>query len=126
MWTALAEVTMRDLVSDKALVAACGLYCGACRAYRKERCPGCRDNGKASWCKVRACCRERGYATCAECETFPDPRSCATFHAPLARVIGFLLRSDRSACVRRIREVGPEAFAREMAAAGRPSLRRGS
>ena len=49
------------------LVARCGLYCGACGSYLKGRCPGCRENVKATWCKVRACCGEHSYASCADC-----------------------------------------------------------
>ena len=28
-------------------VAACGLYCGACRKFVKGQCPGCKANTKA-------------------------------------------------------------------------------
>jgi hypothetical protein len=37
---------MKDIVSNQELVAYCGLYCGACRAYRMDKCPGCHDNEK--------------------------------------------------------------------------------
>ena len=30
-------------------IAFCGLYCGACRQYLKEKCPGCRKNEKAKY-----------------------------------------------------------------------------
>ena len=46
---------MKNIESDKELIAACGLYCGACRKYLAERCPGCRLNEKAAWCKIRSC-----------------------------------------------------------------------
>ena len=106
---------MRDVVADTKLIAACGLYCGACKAYLKGRCPGCRDNEKASWCKIRACCLADDLASCADCEAHPDPTDCSKFDSLLGRVIGFVLNSNRAACVARIREVGPEAFAAEMA-----------
>lgn len=32
-------------------IAACGLYCGACRKYLNDKCPGCRQNDRATWCK---------------------------------------------------------------------------
>jgi hypothetical protein len=115
---------MLPIVADPALVAACGLYCGACRKHRSGRCPGCLANEKAGWCKVRSCCLEHGYASCADCVPFDDPRDCPRFDNPIARVIGFLLRSDRAACVDRIREVGRDVFAAEMAARGAQSLRR--
>ena len=106
---------MNDVAADPRLVAHCGLYCAACRAYRRGRCPGCADNEKAAWCKVRTCCQDNDYATCDECAEFADPRRCRKFHNLISRIVGFVLRSDRSKCIERIRAVGPEAFAREMA-----------
>ena len=52
---------------DAAYVAACGLYCGACRKFVKEQCPGCWENKKADWCKIRACNIEHNYKSCADC-----------------------------------------------------------
>lgn len=34
---------MRAIVSNPALIANCGLCCGACKAYLKEKCPGCAE-----------------------------------------------------------------------------------
>jgi len=115
---------MRDIVVDANLIACCGLYCGACGAWRKEKCPGCRDNEKASWCKVRSCCLEAEIGSCAGCKTHSEATDCARFHGFLSRVIGFLLNSNRPACIARIREVGPEAYAAEMAERGRQTLPR--
>ena len=115
---------MREIIADKNLVAFCGLYCGACRKYLAEKCPGCRENEKASWCGVRACCLERGYAGCADCPDFPEVRECGKFNNFIARMVGFVLRSDRAACVRLIREKGSDAFAREMASRGAQTIRR--
>jgi len=115
---------MPTIAADPSLVAACGLYCGACGKHLAGRCPGCRESEKAGWCKVRSCCAEHGYATCADCAVFDDARECARFDNVIARIIGFVLRSDRAACVDRIREVGREAFAAEMAERGAQSIRR--
>jgi hypothetical protein len=110
--------------ADAKLIACCGLYCAACGAHRKGRCPGCAGNTKASWCKVRACCAEKKIATCAECVEHPDPRECRKFHNPISRIIGFILRSDRRACIFRIRQLGPDAYSREMAQKGTHAIRR--
>jgi len=67
---------MKPIVADVNLTAYCGLYCGGCGAYRRERCPGCHENKKRGWCKVRACCLENGYSTCADCRIVADPRDC--------------------------------------------------
>jgi len=52
---------MKEIAADKDLVACCGLYCGACGAYLKGRCPGCRENSKACVLKIRELGLE-GYA----------------------------------------------------------------
>ncbi len=114
---------MEEIVVDPDLVAYCGLYCGACPRHIKGRCPGCRENEKATWCKIRTCCISGELTTCADCQPFPDPHGCRKFHNPFSRIIGFFLRSDRRACIEQIRERGIEGHASAMAALGRPSMR---
>lgn len=105
-------------------VAACGLYCGACRSYKKGKCPGCRDNAKASWCKIRTCCIEKDYVSCAQCVDFADPRKCGKINNLPGKVMGFLFNSDRFACIERIREKGIAEYAAEMEAKGWQSIKR--
>lgn len=116
---------MKALAASRDLVAQCGLYCGACRRHLRGKCPGCRENARAGWCKVRSCSLERGYSSCAECAEFPDVRDCPKFHNAVSRVIGFALRSDRPACIAQIKALGLEGHARRMAGLGRHSLRPG-
>jgi hypothetical protein len=52
-----------------------------------------------------------------------EPRDCAKFDNLLARIFGFLFRSDRAACIRQIRELGVEGHARDMAAQKRQSIK---
>ncbi len=106
------------------LVARCGLYCGACGRYLKGRCPGCRENAKAGWCKVRSCCAEHSYASCADCTEHLDPAGCARFDNFIARLFGLVFNSNRRACVLKIRELGPQGYAAFMAAERRQSLPR--
>jgi hypothetical protein len=113
-----------EIKQDTTLVARCGLYCGACRAYLKGRCPGCAGNTKASWCKVRTCCSEHGYGTCADCKEFTDPNDCRKFNNLVSKVIGLVLNSDRRACVLKIRELGVDGFAAFMTAQQRQTLPR--
>ncbi len=115
---------MKEITVDKELVAYCGLYCGACRAYLKGRCPGCHENTKATWCKVRTCCGDHAYATCAECEEFTNPNDCRMFNNFIGKVIGVLLNSNRQACVLKVRELGLEGFAAFMAERKRQTLPR--
>ncbi len=105
-------------------IAFCGLYCQACQAYIKGKCPGCAGNEKATWCKIRTCCKENGYRSCADCRDITDLRECKKYHNPVARVIGFVLRTDRMACISYIKNNGYAEFARYMAEKGKPSMPR--
>lgn len=109
---------------DPGLVAYCGLYCAACRSYRKGRCPGCRENVKATWCAVRTCCMDHGYANCAACDNVDDFRACKKLNNFISKIFGFVFRSDRPASIERIREIGADGFAREMAERGEMSVKR--
>ena len=112
------------MTANTKLVARCGLYCGSCRAYRKRKCPGCAGNEKASWCKVRKCCIEHCYDTCADCVEFDNPAKCSMLISPVSKVIGFVLRTDRAASLAVIKAQGREAYAEAMASSGRMSVRR--
>jgi len=115
---------MKEIVAETNLVAYCGLYCGACRSFLKGKCPGCHDNTKATWCKVRSCCMENKFLSCADCRTFDDPGDCRKFNNPVSKVIGFVLRSDRGACIRQIKSLGLDGHAADMALNMRHSMRR--
>lgn len=104
---------MKTIEANRQLIAVCGLYCGACRKYLTAKCPGCRLNEQASWCKIRACGLQRGFTTCAECST--DVTACKTYSNFIGKLFAFLFRSDRPACIRYIKERGEQAFAEEMA-----------
>jgi len=105
---------MKELIKDESLVAYCGLYCGACKRYLMDKCPGCAKNEKATWCKVRNCCKENNYRTCANCQTHQDPMECKKFNNFFSKIFGLLFGSDRRACISRIKEVGTDLFASEM------------
>ncbi|MFH1132535.1 MAG: DUF3795 domain-containing protein [Pseudomonadota bacterium] len=106
---------MKEVTANNELVAYCGLYCGACGAYLKGRCQGCHENVKAKWCKVRACCLENSYLTCAACDEFEDPNDCRKFNNFFSKMIGFFFNSNRRVCVLKIRELGVDGFAVHMA-----------
>ena len=115
---------MPPIVADVKLTAYCGLYCGACRRYLCERCPGCHENKRAGWCKVRACCLENGYATCADCRIVADPRDCKKFNNFIAKLFGLIFSSDRRACIVQIREIGLQSHVERMAASGSQTIHR--
>lgn len=103
---------MKQITADTGHIAACGLYCGACRKYLADKCSGCKDNKKAEWCKIRSCCLANGYSTCAGCSK--DVANCSKFSNLIGKVFAFLFNSDREACIRYIKENGEQAFAKEM------------
>ncbi len=105
-------------------VAACGLNCTCCKSFKSGKCPGCRDNAKASWCDIRKCCIGRDFATCAECPDHTDPHKCKKFNNLPGKVIGFLFNTDRFKAIDRIREIGAEGYAAEMTAAARMAPKR--
>jgi len=104
----------KEIIVDKNLIAYCGLYCGACTRYLKGKCPGCKENEKASWCKIRKCCIEHEFNSCADCHIMPL-NDCKTYNNFMAKVFGFIFNSDRAACIARIKETNYEEFAKEMA-----------
>jgi hypothetical protein len=106
--------TMAEIIVNKNLVSYCGLYCGACSKYLKDKCPGCHENEKASWCKIRTCCIKNSYQSCASCSQFEDANDCKKFNNFFSKLIGFFLRSDRKAGVDFINEKGIEEFAKYM------------
>lgn len=105
---------MQRTSSPAGEVSACGLFCGACRSYLKGRCPGCKANQSAGWCRVRSCCQQHGYHSCAECTEHPDPRRCKHFDNWIARGFGLVFNSDRAAGIAFIRREGSARFAAYM------------
>jgi len=115
---------MKTISADSELVAYCGLYCGACGAYLKGRCPGCHANTKATWCKIRACCMEHKYSTCAECSQHTNAMDCRKFNNFVSKVIGVILRSNRPACIEQVKALGVAGHAANMAQNARQTIRR--
>ncbi len=105
---------MKEITAEVSLIAACGLYCGSCGTYLKEKCKGCAKNESAAWCKVRKCCIKNNYKSCADCKTFTDARKCKVFNNFISKIIGFFLRSSRSKCIDRIKQINYEQYAIEM------------
>ncbi|MBB4042837.1 DUF3795 domain-containing protein [Bacteroides reticulotermitis] len=56
-------------------IPACGVFCGGCPMYLKEKkpCPGAEINkARCEKCKTfHLCCEGRGIVHCYECKTFP-------------------------------------------------------
>ena len=67
---------------------------------------------------------EKGYHTCAECDK--DVTDCRLYNNLISKFFSIVFRSDRSACVRYIREHGEQAFAEEMTRRGHQTMKRGA
>jgi len=106
---------MKEIKNDVSSVAYCGLYCGACKKYLSEKCPGCQKNEKAQWCTVRKCCMENGRMSCADCKVYASASECEKFNNIFSKLFGFIFGSDRQASINMIREKGYGAYAEEMA-----------
>jgi len=108
-------IKMRNSVKNIELVAACGLYCGECRMYLNGKCEGCKNNIKAEkWCKVKNCCKENSYKSCAECNTYTDVNSCKKFNNFFSKLFAFLFGSDRKWCIEEIRKTDYEQYIEKM------------
>jgi len=106
---------MNSIKVDTSLIAKCGLYCGACRAFLSSKCPGCIKNEKASWCKLRACCIENSLSTCADCGKVDNTNNCKIFNNFISKIFAFIFRSDRNACIEQIKKCGLQKHAELMA-----------
>ncbi len=106
---------MKEITSDSNLVAYCGLFFGACGKYLKEKCPGCHENEKATWCKIRTCCIEKQYSSCAECKEFTNVDDCKKFNNFIAKIFGLIFRSNRKACIDQIKVMGIQGHSDDMA-----------
>jgi hypothetical protein len=51
-------------------------------------------------------------------------RDCKKLNTPISKFFEIVMRSDRLACLERIKAKGYEAYAREMAEAKRPTIKR--
>ena len=111
------------IVADSNLIAFCGLYCGSCKSYLNGKCPGCRDNVKATWCKIRECCQENNLKSCADCNSV-ELMECKKFNNFISKAFGYIFNSDRPACIYRIRETGYDDYAIEMAVSRRQTIKR--
>ena len=115
---------MNEIAVDEGLIAYCGLYCGACGQYLRGKCSGCVKNEKASWCSIRKCCGEHLWGSCAECTLFPDITACKKFNNIMSKFFALVFRSNRKACIEKIRAEGRGRFAVAMAGMKKHTLPR--
>ena len=95
---------------DTRLIAYCGLYCANCSKFNKGKCPGCAENEKMSWCKIRKCCIEKEIANCSGCEEYIYPNDCSKYDTFISRTIELFSSTDRSLCINYLRKNSAEEF----------------
>ena len=106
---------MKEIKIDKDLVSCCWLYCGECKKYISNNCPGCKKLEKTPfWCTIRDCCLNKGYENCADCEDYPNNAHCKKFNGFVMRTLGYICGSDRFAAIKIIKDKGIEYFAKYM------------
>lgn len=115
---------MSKQAADGSLVAYCGLYCGECKTYLNGKCNGCKENVKAEkWCKVKQCCESNSYKNCADCSTYRNSAECKKLNNVISKLFSILFRSNRNSCIKRIKEVGNDAYAKEMTDKGSMTIK---
>ena len=105
---------------DINLVSYCGFYCGACPTFIKGKCEGCKgDSPKCAVgykaCKVRPCCIDNEYNSCAECKKYNSVKDCKIYNPFLIRLGQFLTRTNRRKGIEIIKEKGEVEFVKFMA-----------
>ena len=105
----------KQIIEDEQLIAYCGLYCGACPSFMSGKCDGCRgDSAKSAVvykkCKVKPCCVENGFFTCADCTIYASTKECKKYNPLLLKVAAWIESSDRSKAIEMIKAKGETAF----------------
>ena len=111
-------------VKDVALIAACGLYCGTCAKYKNGKCPGCKENSKASWCKIRSCNMEHGYGNCSQCQV-ANMNECKKLNNTIGKIFGLIFKTDRLASLQYIKDNSAELYVDRMVAVNQMAIKRG-
>ncbi len=110
-------------INDVNLLAYCGLYCGACAKYLKGKCPGCKENVKAKWCKIRTCNIENSYLNCSECN-INSISVCKKLNNPIAKVFQLIFKTDRIASLNYIKENGAAIYCEKMSSLGQMAIKK--
>ena len=107
--------TTKQIIADENLISFCGFYCGACPKFLKGQCKGCKGSTPEcavgySACKVRPCCLDNGYSSCADCKKFDSVRDCKVYNPLMIRFGQFITRTNRRKGIEMIKEKGTAGF----------------
>ncbi|MDF1549705.1 MAG: DUF3795 domain-containing protein [Bacteroidales bacterium] len=106
--------------TDINLISYCGFYCGECPKFKKDECEGCKgETAKCAVgykaCKVRPCCLENAYSSCADCEKYSSVKECQIYNPLLIRFGQFITRTNRRKGIEMIQKKGELEFVAFMA-----------
>ena len=108
---------MTDKHIDKGvnLISHCGLYCGACPSFLSDKCDGCRGNSAKSAivykkCKIKPCCVDNGFFTCADCTIYDSTKKCKKYNPLILKIASWIESSDRSKSIEMIQTKGITEF----------------
>jgi hypothetical protein len=103
-------------------IAACGLFCTNCGAFKRQRCKGCQVEPAFKCCPVRQCCADKSITVCADCSDFRSPRDfreCKKVNSFVAKIFALIFRSNRPGALAMLRDQGREAYLQEKRASGK-------
>ena len=108
-------MTDKEMNRDENLIAHCGIYCGACPTFSSGKCIGCRGNSPKSAvmfkkCKVKPCCADNGFFTCADCTIYASTKECKKYNPLLLKFASWIESSDRSKSIEMIQTKGTTEF----------------
>jgi hypothetical protein len=69
---------------------------------------------------------EHEYSSCADCKDFTNPRECTKYNNIVSKIVGFVLRSDRAACVMQIKQTGIQGHADIMTSQKKQTIKKGT
>ena len=101
---------------NEQFIAYCGLYCKACPSFISGKCDGCRSNSAKSavlykQCKVKPCCNENKFFTCADCTIHESTKDCKKYNPLLLKIASWIESTDRSKAIEMLQKEGRAAFA---------------
>ena len=101
------------------MISYCGFYCAACPKYTNGDCKGCKgDNPKCAvgykTCKVRPCCIENGFDSCAKCDKYGSVKDCKLYNPLMIRFGQFITRTNRRKGIEMIKDKGEQEFLKFM------------
>lgn len=69
---------MSDLKPYQGCIPPCGVFCGGCPVYVRDRkpCPGAQISQRCAGkcCRFFTCARQKGAEFCHQCDEYPCPR----------------------------------------------------